>query len=1020
MISRREILHIKMMVDNMPIKPPEIKPIIANYLIKRARVFDLDLNIIEKDILSIGFHLREVTFNESKEYGRENSRSAATYFPKEMAIRMYVDHMHDMTPQELHQTLAHELNHILNRWVEQVEGKYYSEGNKWNTHNSKKNEDYYSFEELIVERASSLTIFSDVERNNLFLSNNYRGYFESGPCLEMAIAAFGIGEYEFLKNGIKSKEVLKKYIADNTPFSIDEIDNTFNSFEHFYNWFHNAQYGSYNPAQESNNLRREDIASGMIGMMNVSEGHIQDEIEKRDILADPYAIEMLAIRQNQLRVAFETCFNNSLWNYGVIPDSNIRVFEMTISSLKETSKRIHYLQQIMHNRKKIEQITGDEFKNVIEAFKKGDLQLAYSILATCDKRLDYKRIEEISNSKEKEKAIIKDLSIYGIRPIREDYILSFDPKVADIYFNKNKPPKMPLSQRIADIMSEVKLFSLFNKKRAELGYKNNLSDLPILKVLKNRTQKFPEFPITDSYHNQLAFNFSRYIKLDNMTPEQKNKYVVERMNEIEFQTPELRKAFFTVISERVANYNTPVIQLEGEIALLLSRFDAIRFTTDPPKNTIDKDKMIYLDGDTLLINQNRVAEANDPEALYQELSGMINCLMDTSHNDYLLDGKRSIVHNGYYEYMNGLFGKYEYVKYHQNSMARITPVEDKLFYIPEILSRILDGKSKYHLFDFINIARKGEKHLNNNTYDPYYSVNLLKSETFIEGVDLLYKTLHSDQLSEEEQSNRLIDGCNLLFDATEMYTNYTIANYINGKTKSLDNFFDIQGILANNVKLLAEDCKSDSPFAQYAKRIYDKIIDKNQGVLYIDRLLEKDNTKDNVDKAIFSILTGGFSNGTFYRPFNLNVSKDTIINDDRITWEVCIVALTEDYSVSFINKLKQMPIEELQSTAETLLSENGITLPNGQELSDRIKKIYKKEPEKDNPPDNRDDNNGFESIPQSLFKSVICNISEETFNIDGKGEAHHPTKNISTTDIKEGSSEQRIASDSIREDEEQF
>ena len=1005
MISRREISYIKKAVNSMQITPPEIKPIIANYLIKRARVFDLNHDIILKDIESIKFHLREVSLCESKEYGYEKDDTLAIYKFNEKSIRFFVDKIEDVTPQYLHQIFAHELNHVLNKWAEQVDGIIVADEDMWDSEDPRTGELYSNFQELIVERTSSMTLFPNLERDNPFISNHYIGYFYSGPCLEMAMAAFGISEYEFLKNGIKSKEDLKRYLAKITPFSLNEIDNTFNYFEHFYNLFHNVQFNSKNPRMDSNNIRRENIASGLIGMMNVAEGHIQSEIEKRDLLSDPDIIDMLAYRQNQLRASFETTFNNSLWMYGKVPDSNIRVYNMTINSLTDTSKRIHYLQQFIQNRSLIESIAGNNFENVIEAIKYGNLKLAYSILAKCDKRLDVKKIEEIEDPLEAEKAILIDFESYGIKPIGEDYGLTFNSKVINAFLKKNQPPKMPLAQRIADMISEVNLFSMVNKKRATLGYKRNFFDLPIIKALKNRKPKFMEFPVKDPYENYSAFSYSRYIQLDNMTPEQKNRYIAYELSDMKFQTPELDNAFYSIISERMSNYNMSVIQIEGEIDQLFTHFSSIEFTKEPPKYIIDKDKMVYYQDGRLLINEIRAKEANDPQLLYQELSAVINYVMDLSHNDYLLDDDGYIIHMGYFEYMNDLFGKYEYSKYNKDYRLRLTPAEEKLSSIPQILVQVMGNRSKDHLFDYISVARKGGRYLNNFMYDSNCMTTIFDTERFIEGVDILYSTLNSKYLLENQKSEELVKGCDLLFEATEKYNRFSIANFVNGRDQSLDNFFIMQGYLAQNAVSVSTDLSPDSEFAKYAEDIYDRIITANQGVLYLDKIFESGKMDEEISDAIFALKTGGSTDPTIQQ-IQIDASEQFGIYDPNIAWKICIVALTGDYSEKSIRGLRLMSAKAIETKAKELLFENGITLPDSKELQDRIAKAYNRsieyvsEATQDNSgqpiqpntatfQNRQDANKGINPVMVGLFRSVKEHYCQNLYNIDGKGEPQH-------------------------------
>lgn len=263
MNRRQAIKYIKTNIAKADITPPEMKPIIATYLIQRAIGFRLDDKIIESDVKSVTTYLKEVKFVDSSEVPNEDETILAyasdiSNESREAQIVFYVDRLKDKSPKELYRTFAHEMDHILHYLAEKIDENDKPNSNNFYSYDYKEGEWDRSFHENIVERIASMLV-EDTTKYNPFYSTNFYFYGYSGWCLEMFLAGFGLGEYECLKNSLKSKNVLKRYISDNKPFDYDEVDDTSNAFEHCYNCLHNAMYEEKISDEYTENMRISDI-----------------------------------------------------------------------------------------------------------------------------------------------------------------------------------------------------------------------------------------------------------------------------------------------------------------------------------------------------------------------------------------------------------------------------------------------------------------------------------------------------------------------------------------------------------------------------------------------------------------------------------------------------------------------------------------------------------------------------------------------------------------------------------------
>lgn len=263
MNRRQAIKYIKTNIAKADITPPEMKPIIATYLIQRAIGFKLDDKIIESDVKSVTTYLKEIKFVDSSEEPDE-SKTTVAYASgindeiREAQIVFFADRIKDYSPKELYRTFAHEMDHILHYLAEKIDENDKPNSNNFHSFDRKELEWDRSFHENIVERIASMLV-EDTTKNSPFFSTNFNGYGNSGWCLEMFLAGFGLGEYECLKNSLKSKNILKRYISDNKPFDYDEVNDTFNTFEHWYNYLHNAIYKAEISDDYTENMRASDL-----------------------------------------------------------------------------------------------------------------------------------------------------------------------------------------------------------------------------------------------------------------------------------------------------------------------------------------------------------------------------------------------------------------------------------------------------------------------------------------------------------------------------------------------------------------------------------------------------------------------------------------------------------------------------------------------------------------------------------------------------------------------------------------
>ena len=263
MNRRQAINYIKTNIAKADITPPEMKPIIATYLIQRAIGFRLDDKIIESDVKSVTTYLKEIKFVDSSD--PDNDKDSLAYTKgindenRESKIVFCIDNKKDYSPKELYRIFAHEMDHILHFLAEKIDENDRPNSNNFHSYNKKESEWNMSFHENIVERIASMLV-EDTFKYNLFFSNNFDSYGDSALCLEMFMAGFGLGEYECLKNSLKSKNILKRYISENKPFSFAEVSDKFDVFEHWYNYLHRAIYkrdfdDEYTEKMQSSDIR---------------------------------------------------------------------------------------------------------------------------------------------------------------------------------------------------------------------------------------------------------------------------------------------------------------------------------------------------------------------------------------------------------------------------------------------------------------------------------------------------------------------------------------------------------------------------------------------------------------------------------------------------------------------------------------------------------------------------------------------------------------------------------------------
>lgn len=935
MISRSEINYIKREVIQMDIKPPEIKPVISMMLIERALVFNMSFDLVEEDLNSVKYYLDEVRFVNSKDVDTENW-SAAYYWNK--VITIITDRNLNLSPQQLAHVFAHELGHALCHLAYRLDSRdVVGTDNMMDYNPSTLSYSNTSFMENIVERISSMVIFSSLlSMDNIYISNNYRGYHALGNSLEMMAAMFGMSEYEFLRAGLKSKNVQKREISNVTGFEYDVIDRAYSGFEQSYNILHNALFPPIDNYSESHTATPNDIITGLVGMMNSVQQFLQKEMTNTDFIRNPKQLERISFRQNQFRVAFEAVLNNLLVSFELTPELRKELFVGAVKRYEETSKSIHYTQQFLRCREQIEDLVGkDKFNQILSWLSVGDVLEAVHIMSFYDKEIEYRKMDFDNNYEESKELMLKSIAKYGIKPMNENYTTYYDDEIQEEYKNRNRVPTLPLRYRIAGAIANMKLYNIFKRATPELQNKGGISNLALFKLFANRTPQFPELEKPENPNK--AVSLGKMIRFSKMNDSQVEAYIKERLDQIKYQTPEIREAVFQIYFDRVKKEmhsnpfehgNSKMIEIDAELTELLDKVKEIRMVNDSTRIPVDNERITYCEKGVLTIRQDQAIKSNDPEKVYQNLAASIYSTIYGVYDDYRIGTfDNAQVMYGYHNLLQSLYGKEMCATIQNKPIDGLSKLEEKMLFLLGPMMKVIAencGKGKSAL----GIASNGQNAIEKYIAPP----GSIDVDKYTNGIGLLYNTFGDGGLTEEEKSQRLIDGCDSFIYSLDGKVNSIARDYCLGNINSLDEYYQMVADIMDGLQVLQNSYPGGSKFEKYLQNISNVFVEQAEGLLYLERILQNGTLIDGTH------VWGNENDSNEYNYDEVDTRKeifrdsigDLKLNDENASWRACISALCRMRNLNDIENPKKSAIK--------LIEDKGIAPPTLKEFEERISK----------------------------------------------------------------------------------
>ena len=935
MISSSEINYIKREVIKMDIKPPEIKPVISMMLIARALVFDMSFDFVEEDLNSLRYFLDEVKFVNSKDVEIE-SWPSAFYWNK--IITILTDRNLNLSPQQLAHVFAHELGHALCHLASRLDSRDVVGTDNMMDYDPKTlSYSNRSFMENIVERISAMVVFSSIlSMDNIYISNNYSGYHALGNSLEMAAAMFGMSEYEFLRAGLKSKNVQKREISNVTGFEYDVIDRAYSGFEQSYNILHNALFPSMDEQPKSRIEITNDIITGLVGMMNSGQQFLQKEMINTDFIKNPKQLERISFRHNQFRVAFEAVLNNLVASYELTPELRKELFVGAVKKYEETSESIHYTQQFLRCRKQIEDLVGkDRYKQILTWLSVGDVLEAVHIMSFCDKEIEYGKMDFDNNYEESKELMLKSIAKYGIKPMNEHYTTFYDEEIIGEYKNRNKVPSLPLRYRIAGAIANMKLYNIFKKATPELQNKGGISNSALFKLLVNRKPQFPELKEPENPNKTISLG--KMIRYSKMNDSQVEAYIRERLDQIKYQTPELKEAAFQSYIDRVKKgmHNNPyersnskMIEIDAELTELLDKVKEIRIVNDSTRVPVDSERITYCEKGVLTIRQDQAIKSNDPEKVYLDFAASIYSTIFGAYDDYRSGSfDNAQVMYGYHNFLQSLYGKEMCATIQNKPIDGLSKLEEKMLFLLDPMMKVIVencGKGKSAL----RIASNGQ-----NVIEKYIAPpGSIDVDKYTNGIGLLYNTFGDGGLTEEEKSQRLIDGCDSFIYSLDGKLNSIVRDYCLGYINSLDSYYQMVADIMDGLQDLQNSYPGGPKFEKYLQNISNVFVEQAEGLLYLERILQNGTLIDGTHVWVDE----NDSNEYNYDEVDTRkeIFRDSIedlkLNDEDASWRACLSALCRVRNINDIENPKKIAME--------LLEEKGIAPPTLKDFEERITK----------------------------------------------------------------------------------
>lgn len=717
-------------------------------------------------------------------------------------------------------------------------------------------------------------------------------------------------------------------------------------------------------------------------MMNTCENQISTEYSRTDFLSDPESIELLCFRQNQLRVALESTVNTLIGNNWLPNYMKSNIFRDTRKMYKGVTEKLHYTRELLHHRSEIEADIGADYEVFLQQYKDGYLSEAYHTLTKNNEDKDASGSLDSLNYEDKINAFNNYLvQRYGIKPIPEDYKLEYDIDTIQDFKEKDRKPPATLYERAIRNIAMIKLYDIFNKNRVRLGQKLTSADIPIYKHLMSFDKGLKEIQLTAPLAPFNHFDFGNYVTLESLETDDQKKYIMDRLGEISFQSPELKEAFCAAIQEQLNGEDVSMVDIENELSMLALKVSNVRYDYEKPRG-YNRDKAVNYSDKCISICLPNAKELKGPNALKEQILGVITHIKDMEYEDPTRKNARGL--EGYYNYISNLHEKYDVAQKEQLETVELSDVEKKLEFVQNVLQI---GNSYNDMTGALFAAKCGTQSLASYVYDLNIKGCGFDVNKFVEGANALYNAIANPNISQEEKESYMIKGADAMISTyASLGTRFLMGQMYLGGNKQVNTFYRIQNTLIKGLSKLGEEFKDSPRVNEYMNTVYEKISFENFGNMYLAQVLDS-----------------GIGD-----PSKVNMSNFISDKEDTkwlLPWKVCLATLLSDrLTPEMITEINNYKSYELQSKVLSYAAEKGITPQTVDALKSNLEANNREIEFHTSPRFNSFFSVGgdFEDfgktvkvdnsdVFEKLFNEVKALSDRVAYNIDGKGEPQHVT-----------------------------
>lgn len=255
--------------------PEQIKPLLVEVLLRRAREFDLSSQDIYQDMISLCNNLKKIEISKMPK-GYESA--AGVYMGQEKTIRIAPKYLRQALNtgdyETLYEIFTHEVYHALCA-DENGQDRLVSYNKYCNQYNA-------TLREAIVEKAADRCVFSrnPKEKTAPYLHQNKFGYSDITFITDAIEATYGVTEKAFLKHAIMGRDRLVEFLAAVSNEEKEETYDFLDRIEMNYTRLHGALYGK--PAQTGKVLE-QTLTDTMSSMYIICEDQMQKRIINQPI-----------------------------------------------------------------------------------------------------------------------------------------------------------------------------------------------------------------------------------------------------------------------------------------------------------------------------------------------------------------------------------------------------------------------------------------------------------------------------------------------------------------------------------------------------------------------------------------------------------------------------------------------------------------------------------------------------------------------------------------------------------------